>query len=82
MPFPPTVALAPSEISGVEVPANAVHLLLGNERPHIGVGIEAGSTRIFEAICEIPSTTLSNCLSSTYNREPAQQHCPWLKKIA
>src|ERR1700684_4065883 len=34
------------------------------------------------AIEATPSTTSSNLLCWTYRRDPATQHCPWLKKIA
>src|ERR1035438_6757771 len=34
------------------------------------------------AISATPSTTSSKRLWWTYSREPATQHCPWLKKIA
>ena len=37
---------------------------------------------IFFAFADTPSTTWSKMLFSTYSREPAQQHCPWLKKMA
>ncbi|MCY1173971.1 hypothetical protein D9M73_141560 [compost metagenome] len=34
------------------------------------------------AMPAMSATTLSKCLRCTYNREPAQQTWPWLKKIA
>jgi hypothetical protein len=41
-----------------------------------------GPSLIDLAISDTPSTTSSNRLSWTYSREPATQHCPWLKKMA
>src|SRR5665213_53550 len=45
-------------------------------------GTSPGPTRMLFACCATPSTTLSNDSFATYSREPAQQHWPWLKKIA
>ena len=41
-----------------------------------------GPSVIDLAIWATPSMTSSNLLSCTKSREPATQHCPWLKKIA
>ena len=48
----------------------------------IVLGSSPGPTRIFAAAWETPSTTLSKIFFSTKSREPAQQHWPWLKKMA
>src|SRR5436309_9604348 len=45
-------------------------------------GSSPGPTRICAAMPATPETTSSNWRSWTYRREPAQQHWPWLKKIA
>src|SRR5580704_7761952 len=46
------------------------------------VGSRPGPTLIFPAMSETPATTRSYTDLCAYSRDPAQQHCPWLKKIA
>src|SRR6201998_105965 len=45
-------------------------------------GSRPDPTLIFFAFAATPSTTLSYTGRSTYRRDPAQQHWPWLKKMA
>jgi hypothetical protein len=58
-------------------------LLVADQRTHLAGGIEAG--RELDIGCHLrltPSTTWSKTFSCAYRREPAQQHWPWLKKMA
>ena len=66
----------------IEEAANLAELLVGDEGAHLGVGLSPSPSLIDLAISATPATTSSKRSASTYSREPATQHCPWLKKMA
>jgi hypothetical protein len=68
--------------AGVDVSGDAAELLVADQRAHLGGWVHAGADLIFEAIWLTPFNDLVVDLSWTMSRDPAQQHWPWLKKMA
>src|SRR5678816_2438378 len=79
---PPATALAPSERPDSRKPQTRLSCSSETRGPISLDSSHPGPTLIFFAFADTPSTTSSKMLFSTYRREPAQQHCPWLKKMA
>ena len=82
--LPPSTACAPPRAPDFEVAETLRELLLGDQRAHLrSSGSVPGPTLIaWRPARRRPRRPRRRPASATNSREPALQHCPWLKKIA
>ena len=79
---PPASAVAPSSRPDSRKPLTRSNCSSETSGPICVPASSPDPSLIDLAISATPSTTSSNRLWCTNSREPATQHCPWLKKIA
>jgi hypothetical protein len=69
-------------LTGVELAPDAVQLLLGDERPHLRLGVEAATELDLPCMVSDAGEHVVVDLALDVQPRAGQQHWPWLKKIA